>query len=63
MWRILTPPRGVAHGAGGVVEEGLLLLGAHQSEQLAGLRVVVLVRAVIPGDALHQKGSGRFTQP
>jgi len=39
----------IAHGAGGVFEEHLLLLGAHHLEEGAGLGVVlVIVLAVVP---------------
>ena len=40
--------RGIAHRAGGVLEESLLLFGRHQAEQQPALRVVVVVLAMFP---------------
>src|SRR3546814_14116327 len=45
---LLNPEVGVAQGAGGVIEQGLLLFGAHLPEQVARLLVVVVVDAMIP---------------
>src|SRR3546814_6907250 len=46
---LLDEVRGVAHRAGGVVEQRLLLCRGHQPEQVAGLlEVVVVVVAVVP---------------
>src|SRR3546814_5313934 len=46
---LLDEVRGVAHRAGGVVEQRLLLRRGHQPEQVAGLlEVVVVVVAVVP---------------
>src|SRR3546814_6870093 len=46
---LLDEVRGVAHRAGGVVEQRLLLLRGHQPEQVTGLlEVVVVVVAVVP---------------
>src|SRR3546814_19531108 len=45
---LLNPEAGVAQGAGGVIEQGLLLCGAHLPEQVARLLVVVVVDAMIP---------------
>ena len=35
--------RRVTHGTGGVLEENLLLLLAHQAEKLSGLGVVIII--------------------
>src|SRR5690554_7795475 len=46
---LLDEVRGIAHGAGGVVEQCLLLLRSHQSEQVARLLgVVVIVFPEVP---------------
>src|SRR3546814_16346786 len=45
---LLNPEVGVAQGAGGVIEQGLLLFGAHIPEQVARLLVVVVVDEMIP---------------
>src|SRR3546814_6909625 len=45
---LLNPEVGVAQGAGGVIEQGLLLFGAHLPEPVARLLVVVVVDAMIP---------------
>src|SRR3546814_18100911 len=45
---LLNPEVGVAQGAGGGIEKGLLLFGAHLPEQVDRLLVVVVVDALIP---------------
>lgn len=49
---------GISHGTGSVSEKHRLLLGAHQAEQLAGLGVIIFVRAMVPmiGGSLQTKG-------
>lgn len=33
----------IAHGTGGILEQELLLLGRHQTEEVAGLAVIIVV--------------------
>ena len=49
--------RRIAHGAGGVVKQNLLLLGRHQAKQRTGLGEIVGVFAVVPvvGGAFHRQ--------
>ncbi|MPN43794.1 hypothetical protein SDC9_191355 [bioreactor metagenome] len=53
--------RRIAHGAGGVIEEALLLVGLHQAEEIAGLREVVAVLAVVPVVGHAFDGQRRLT--
>src|SRR5277367_1398388 len=52
----------VAHGAGGVLEQNLLLCGAHLPEQIAGLLMVIVVYAMVPIGGVAHDWQRRFDQ-
>jgi hypothetical protein len=52
----------VAHGAGGVLEQNLLLRGTHLPEQIAGLLIVILDEAMVPISGVALDRQRRFDQ-
>src|SRR5271163_69428 len=52
----------IAHGAGGILEQNLLLRGAHLPEQIAGLLIVILDEAMVPIGGVSLDRLRRFDQ-